>query len=743
MHNPINKDTFLQDITRVMTSAKNKEELVHVFRQQFDELYESMCWQEKEKAFLLSFSTDVARVRGRADLMEAINTRLKSLLYCTHCGIGIIELGTDNVNLFLVDPDSRAAKDDEFIASFKKFSFKNNEDNVIKTALRSDVPLIFDLEAEDIANRLPVFIKKNLLLGIKEMLCVTLNIGESHIGLFCLFSDVKGYFDARALDIVQGVGSQISIAVANILANEQMIESENGKSFLLSVSNDITSCRNKNEFLDIVHKKLGKLFTYKEIVISFLDDDKKTHSEYLHNLSDETKSHQDYEKRSSDKYPIADGIYERVLLSQVPLIMDMDELMKQKTVPPYVTFFYENGAREMIAIALREKNDVIGAMFIWLPEKNSFNNFQLNMALGVCSQISIGVANIRAYEKIQNQLTEINRYKLRLEEEKRYLQQQIETVYNNGQIVGANEGLKEVLYMVSKVAVTDSTVLILGETGTGKELIAREIHNSSPRREKLMIKVNCAALPASLIESELFGHEKGSFTGATERRLGKFELANKGTLFLDEIGELPLELQVKLLRVIQEKEIERVGGKEVIKVDVRIVAATNRDLEKEVDQGQFRSDLYYRLNVFPIMIPALRERSNDIIMLAGHFADKFSRKFGKKITHIDNQVIQGMINYHWPGNVRELEHVMERSVLMSSTETLKDIFLPKTSVQLSPSVSSISEIKSLADSERDYIIAVLKQTGGRIKGQGGAADILGIPATTLNSRMKKMGIKKV
>lgn len=742
MQKTTDKDSFLKHMANARSFVKTKEELECISSQQIDELYESMCHQERENAFLLHFSNDIAKVRGRADLMKAINERLKTVLYCTHCGIGIVELSTDNVSLFLVDPDSKAATDDGFMASFKNFSFRRNDNNIIKNALESAIPLVFDLETENIAGRLPVFLKKNLSLGIREMLSVKLTISDDYLGLFCLFSDIKGGFDSRALDIINKVSSLTSIAVANILANEQMLESEKGKSFLLSVSNDMTSCRNKNEFLDIVHKNLGKLFDYKEIVISFLNDDKKTHSAYLQNLSDETKSHQDYEKRATEKYPIADGVYELILASKVPLVMDMDELIKQKSVPSYISFFYENGAREMLAIALREKNDVIGGVFIWLPEKNTFNKFQLNMALGVCSQIAIGLSNIRAYEKIQYQFIEINQYKARLEEEKRYLQQQIETNYNNGQIIGANEGLREVFYMVSKVAVTDSTVLILGETGTGKELIAREIHHSSPRKDKLMIKVNCAALPANLIESELFGHERGSFTGATERRLGKFELANKGTLFLDEIGELSLELQVKLLRAIQEKEIERVGGKEVIKVDVRIIAATNRELEREVDKGQFRSDLYYRLNVFPILIPALRERADDISMLAGYFSDKFSRKFGKKITHIDDHVLRTMTNYHWPGNVRELEHVMERSVLMSSTEILTDIFLPKSAVPISQPVLSATKIKSLEESERDYIIAVLKKTNGRVKGKGGAAEILGIPSTTLNSRMKRMGIKK-
>jgi transcriptional regulator with GAF, ATPase, and Fis domain len=295
--------------------------------------------------------------------------------------------------------------------------------------------------------------------------------------------------------------------------------------------------------------------------------------------------------------------------------------------------------------------------------------------------------------------------------------------------------------MISLVAPSNSTVLLLGETGTGKELIARAIHNSSPRKDRLMIKVNCAALPSNLIESELFGHEKGAFTGAIEQRIGKFELANKSTLFLDEIGEMPLETQVKLLRVIQERELERVGGKSTIKVDVRIIAATNRNLEEEIKAGRFRSDLYYRLNVFPISLPPLRKRVEDIEPLADFFLARYSRKTGRKINAISASVLKELKSYAWPGNVRELEHLIERSVLLSRETVLNEIQLPKTYVAVNEHSFDIPNLP-LREVERNYIIETLKRCDGKIAGTGGAAEILDIPSTTLHSKLQKLGISK-
>jgi DNA-binding NtrC family response regulator len=308
-------------------------------------------------------------------------------------------------------------------------------------------------------------------------------------------------------------------------------------------------------------------------------------------------------------------------------------------------------------------------------------------------------------------------------------------------IIGNSHLLLTVFDQITHVAPFDTSVLILGESGTGKERIADCIHQLSPRKRKALIKVNCAALPASLIESELFGHEKGSFTGATDKRTGKFEQANGGTIFLDEIGEMPVDLQVKLLRVLQEREIELIGGRSPIKIDVRFIAATNRNLEKEVAEGRFRLDLYYRLNVFPIILPALRERVEDIPALAKHFIGIHNRKSGKKITGLSEKVLQHMLTYSWPGNIRELEHLIERSVLLAKGPIIEDIFLPAQTKSVFLNTQDL-HTKTIHENERDYIITVLKKCNGKIWGTGGAAELLDVPPSTLKSKMEKLGIRK-
>ncbi len=358
---------------------------------------------------------------------------------------------------------------------------------------------------------------------------------------------------------------------------------------------------------------------------------------------------------------------------------------------------------------------------------------------------------------------EVARLSEQLQREKNYLQEEVKTTANFEEITGRSQSLLQVFDQVNQVAHTDTTVLILGESGTGKELIARAIHNLSPRNGKILVKINCAALPATLIESELFGHEKGAFTGAFEKRIGKFELAQEGTIFLDEIGELPLELQAKLLRVLQEKEIERIGGKTPIKTDVRIIAATNRSLEKEVAEGRFRMDLYFRLATFPITLPALRERTGDIPLLANFFAQKSARKMGKPFRGINPQVLDELVNYAWPGNIRELENVMEQAVILNDGQTPLELGRPLVSnlfmasrptlapenTTRDPEQPTISPPKDLNDikqiqlqTEREYILAVLKRTNGRIRGSNGAAEALNLKPTTLEYRMDKLGIRK-
>ena len=339
--------------------------------------------------------------------------------------------------------------------------------------------------------------------------------------------------------------------------------------------------------------------------------------------------------------------------------------------------------------------------------------------------------------ELREALSEIKQLKDQLEAERTYLQEEIKLQYNHENIIVQSDELKYTLYKVEQIAATDTPVIVLGETGTGKELIARAIHSSSLRRDRPLLKINCAALPSNLIESELFGYERGAFTGAFDRRLGRFEVADGATLFLDEIGELPLELQPKLLRVIQDGEFERLGSSRTIKVDVRIIAATNRNLEEEVRNGRFREDLWYRLSIFPITVPALREHREDIPQLVEYYVDKISRRLGKSIESIPTNVMNTLQNYHWPGNVRELENVIERAVINSSGPKLRLADELKT-----PHKDLSTSQKTLEAVERDHIIRVLEQTHWKVSGKNGASEILGLNVSTLRGRMRKLGIRR-
>jgi transcriptional regulator with GAF, ATPase, and Fis domain len=337
----------------------------------------------------------------------------------------------------------------------------------------------------------------------------------------------------------------------------------------------------------------------------------------------------------------------------------------------------------------------------------------------------------------EDALVEIRKLKDKLEVERAYLQEEIKLEYNHENIVGQSNAINYVFFKVEQIAGTDTNVLILGETGTGKELVARAVHGLSLRKDRSLVKMNCAALPSNLIESELFGHEKGAFTGAHSRRLGRFEIASGATLFLDEIGELPLELQPKLLRVIENGEFERLGSSDTKKVNVRIIAATNRNLEEEVRKGRFREDLWYRLNIFPITMPPLRDRMEDIPLLVSFYIDKISKRLGKSIEMVPVSVMDALQNYHWPGNVRELENVLERAVISSSGPKLRLVDELKKPHKEFPRSS-----RTMEDVEREYITQVLEQVQWKVSGQNSASEILGLERSTLRARMRKLNIRK-
>jgi formate hydrogenlyase transcriptional activator len=389
------------------------------------------------------------------------------------------------------------------------------------------------------------------------------------------------------------------------------------------------------------------------------------------------------------------------------------------------------GIRFLCCVPLFSGSRVLATLNVGRLKEAAFTEPEVGLLGQVGGQIALAVENALAYRQIAD-------LKNKLAEEKSYLEDEIRTEHNPAAIVGNSRGLQEVLKQVRIVAPSDSTVLIQGETGTGKELIARAIHDLSRRRERTFVKLNCAAIPSGLLESELFGHEKGAFTGAVSQKVGRFELAHQGTLFLDEVGDIPPELQPKLLRVLQEQEFERLGSTKTTRVDVRLVAATNRDLAQMVAEGRFRSDLYYRLHVFPLTLPPLRERPEDIPLLVRHFVEQHSRRLNKRITSVPAEAMAALTRYPWPGNVRELSNFIERSVLLSPGSELR-----VAAGDLKPLTAPESDgAATLAEAEREHILAVLRETKWRIGGPSGAAARLGLKRTTLQSKMRKLGITR-
>ncbi|HYR89541.1 MAG TPA: sigma 54-interacting transcriptional regulator [Terriglobia bacterium] len=376
-----------------------------------------------------------------------------------------------------------------------------------------------------------------------------------------------------------------------------------------------------------------------------------------------------------------------------------------------------------VSIPLRSGGELIGTLDLDSDQPEGFTAEHIEIAHEVADSLAVAMRHAQMNEQLQGQNV--------------YLLEELEREWNFQEIVGASPAMQNVFRAVEIVATTDSTVLLLGETGTGKELIARALHNRSSRKSKVMMKVNCAALPASLIESELFGHEKGAFTGAIGQKKGRFELADGGTIFLDEIGEMPLEAQTKLLRALQEQEFERIGGSRTVKVNVRVIAATNRDLGREVRQGTFRSDLFYRLNVFPITVPPLRDRRDDIPLLTRHFVRLFADRMGKRIRSINPGTHRRLQNYDWPGNVRELANILERAVIICQEATLQEEHV---AFEKEHTDSAVSSFPTLEESERRLIQQAIDRTGGILGGPHGAARLLGMNRSTLWSRMRKLGL---
>jgi formate hydrogenlyase transcriptional activator len=555
--------------------------------------------------------------------------------------------------------------------------------------------------------------------GVQSFCTVPLTTAHRRLGAMGFGSLQPTTYQDADLQFMQQVAKQVAVAIDNAINSDQLARERDRQELLLKVNNAV-----------VAHLDLDDLFTAVSACLrTVIQHDGSSLLLWRIHVLDFANNKSFIEEGGDKDCPESPSC--RAIATGKPAVFREHDLKEMAGSSPIAQELLDRGVKSFCSLPLLSHNRTMGALNVGRREDEGFSSEDVELMRQVAQQISIAVENALAYKQIAQ-------LKDKLTKEKLYLQEEIQTEYNFQEIVGESQTLRRVLKEVGTVAATASTVLILGETGSGKELIARALHNLSDRRERTFVKLNCAAIPTGLLESELFGHEKGAFTGAIATKIGRFETADRGTLFLDEVGEIPLELQVKLLRVLQEQEFERLGSTRTMRVDVRVVAATNRDLAHMVEEQRFRSDLYYRLKVFPITLPPLRERAEDIPALVRHFAQKFALRMKKRIETIPAEAMRALQAYSWPGNVRELENFIERAVILSSGS---DLVVPLSELKsLSPPVNGSP--KTLEDAEREHILKALREAKWTIGGAAGAAAKLGMKRTTLQSKMQKLGIMR-
>jgi len=537
---------------------------------------------------------------------------------------------------------------------------------------------------------------------------------------------VNPYFYAVTAKIPQQLPFMQKPTDKTAITINRLQEREKEQMLIMSICTALSEVLNKKELGTFVNGILKDNFQFDDFILASSNESKE---EYFIFHSIDINS-------DSRIYAINDGFFDECINSADIVSFDLSNSKN----PDYIQNIYKKGFKNAFGISLPYIKGNRNVLFLFFKNAKTFSRESNRILRGIAMQFSIALRNIMLTEQNESVLAELELLRKNISGKKK--EKQTEKSEDFHGIIGKSNAMKEVYELISQVASSNSTVLILGETGTGKELVANAIHDLSEVSNQKMIKVNCASIPENLIESELFGHEKGAFTGATEQRIGKFEQAENSTIFLDEIGELPLELQGKLLRVLQEKEIERVGGSKSIKVNVRVIAATNKILEKEVYSDRFRSDLYFRLNVYPIQLPALRDRKEDIPVLGHFFLEKHAAKMGRNVKRFSKKVLNSMMANAWPGNVRELENMVERSILFAKDEKIKEMIFPEVVIASSDALVNDFYTKTLQEVEKEHILKVIKKCNGRISGPQGAAVLLGLPSTTLTSRMRKLGIKK-
>ncbi len=575
---------------------------------------------------------------------------------------------------------------------------------------------------------------------LQSLTVFSLRTISGQIGMLLIGKDQPGGLSRDESLVCQTLAETLALGIENlrVTQNLERLVSERTESLrhaeaaqraLLKINNALVANLDRESLFDAISESLGEVVPFDRASLTLLDP-----VPGMIQISALTSVLGAEETMSvGTELPLEGSLLETVLRERRTIIrchLDREPLMGEEAR------LLKLGIRSYVSVPLSTRDEPFGCLNVCSQAPDAYSEADAEFLAEVGAQVALAAENMLAFEKI-------DQLKAQLEQENLYLREEIKTEYNFHEIVGNSVGLKNQLHQVEQVAPTDATVLICGETGTGKELFARAIHDISLRKDRPLVKVNCAAISAGLVESELFGHEKGSFTGAMKQHSGRFELADGGTLFLDEVGELPMDTQVKLLRVLQEGEFERVGGNRPIQVDVRVIAATNRDLRAAIEAGEFRTDLFYRLNVFPIEVPPLRERKSDIPLLVAHLIGKLSRKLGKSLDGVSTRSMDRMIEYAWPGNVRELENVIERAAIVApgSIIEIDDLSLPAETVPPVPK-STASETKTLEEVERAHILSMLEKTNWVISGEQGAATQLGINPNTLRSRIAKLGIKR-
>ena len=572
--------------------------------------------------------------------------------------------------------------------------------------------------------------------GVQSFCTVPLTTALGRLGAMGFGSLQKHEYLDSELALMQEVAKQIAVAVDNVLHDErvqstqlELARERDRFRLLLEVNNAVVSHLNMDDVFASVSGSLQKVIQHDGCSLLLYEPDT---GQYRCHVLKVSKNESFVEEGRADPNVKSPGCI--AFTTRAPAVFTERDLVALASESKIAQHLLAEGVKSFCSIPLHSHDRILGTLNIGRLREDAFTGADVELLTQVAQQIAIAVENGLAYR-------EIAELKEKLNEEKLYLEREIRSEHNFEEIVGDSRPLKNVLSQIEIVAPTDSTVLIHGETGTGKELVARAIHNLSGRRSRTFVKLNCAAIPTGLLESELFGHEKGAFTGAIAQKIGRFELANGGTLFLDEVGDIPLELQSKFLRVLQEQEFERLGSNRTIRVDIRMVAATNRDLAQMVTDKQFRSDLYYRLNVFPILNPPLRERSSDVPALVQYFTKKFAARMKKRITTIPAETMTALSRYHWPGNIRELENFIERAVILSRGSSL---VVPVSELKTRRAISDgdARHVSTLEDAEREHIRQALQQANWLVGGPAGAAARLGMKRTTLQSKMSKLGIER-